>query len=156
LSEPVAPDERRRYFAYGANIIAADMAHRCPAAREIGMAVLPGWRFVVGRRGYGTIVPDQAARVVGVLWSLTPACERTLDAFEEIDGGLFRRDNILLAGEPVLVYLALDPTPGRPRAGYLEPVIAAAVARGFPEDYVAVLRGWLSRASGSPPSSRGS
>lgn len=144
-----------RYFAYGANIIAADMARRCPAAREIGTTTLPGWRFVVGRRGYGTIVPDPGARVVGVLWSLTPACERTLDAFEEIDGGLFRRESILVASEPTLVYLAADAAPGSVRAGYLEPVIAAAEARGFPADYVAVLRGWLSRASGPRPSSQG-
>jgi hypothetical protein len=154
LSTHVATDARRQYFAYGANIIAAEMARRCPAAREIGTTVLPGWRFVVGRRGYGTIVPDRAARVVGVLWSLTPACERTLDEFEEIDGGLFRRDSILVAGEPTLVYVAADAAPGTVRAGYLEPVIAEANARGFPADYVGVLRGWLSRASGPPPSSR--
>ena len=148
------PDARRRYFAYGANIIAADMARRCPNAREIGMVILPGWRFLVGRRGYGTLVPDPAARVVGVLWSLTPACERTLDEFEEIDGGLFRRESIVIAGEPTLVYLATDAAPGSVRPGYLETVIAAAEARGFPADYVEVLRGWLNPASGSPPSSR--
>ena len=153
MSTP-ASDARRQYFAYGANIIAAEMARRCPAAREIGTVVLPGWRFVVGERGYGTLVPDPAARVVGVLWSLTPACERTLDEFEEIDGGLFRRESIVIAGEPTLVYLAADAAPGSVRAGYLEPVIAAAEARGFPADYVEVLRGWLSRASAPPPSSR--
>jgi len=152
----VSPDARRQYFAYGANIIAADMARRCPAAREIGTAVLPGWRFAVGRRGYATIVPDPGAHVAGVLWSLTPGCERTLDEFEEIAGGLFRREGIVVAGEPTLVYLAADATPGRPRAGYLEPVIAAAVARGFPADYLEAMRGWLSRASGSPPSAQGS
>lgn len=135
----------RRYFAYGANIVAADMARRCPAAREIGTAVVPGWRFILGRRGYATIVPDPAARVVGVLWSLTPACERTLDEFEEVAGALFRRDSIVFAGEPSLVYLATDPTPGRPRPGYLEAIITAAEARGFPEDYVEELRGWLNR-----------
>ena len=150
----MGPDARRRYFAYGANIIAADMARRCPKAREIGSAILPGWRFLVGRRGYGTLVPDPAARVAGVLWSLTPACERTLDEFEEIDGGLFRRDSIIIAGEPTLVYLAADPAPGSVRAGYLEPVIAAAEARGFPADYVEVLRRWLNPASAPPPSSR--
>ena len=152
----MAPDARRQYFAYGANIVAADMARRCPAAREIGTAVLPGWRFAVARRGYATIVPDPAAHVVGVLWSLTPACERTLDEFEEIEGGLFRRESIVVAGEPTLVYLAADAAPGRPRAGYLEPIIAAAVARGFPADYIEAMRGWLSRASGSRPSSQGS
>ncbi len=110
------------------------------------MVVLRGWRLIVARGGYATIVPDPAARVVGVLWSLTPACERTLDEFEEIAGGLFRRDTIEVAGEPALVYLATETAPGRPRAGYLEAVIAAAVARGFPGDYVEELRGWLNRA----------
>ncbi len=137
---------RRRYFAYGANIVAGDMAQRCPAAREIGTAVLPGWRFIVARGGYATLRADPAARVVGVLWSLTPACERTLDAFEDIDGGLFRRDTIEIAGEPALVYLAADTAPGRAVGGYLETIISAAVARGFPADYVEELRGWLSRA----------
>jgi hypothetical protein len=127
-------------------MIAADMARRCPAAREIGTAVLPGWRLVMARSGYSTIVPDPASRVIGVLWSLTPACERALDEFEEIEGGLFRRDTVVVAGEPALVYLAGDTAPGRARAGYLEAVIAAAEARGFPADYVAGLRGWLSRA----------
>ncbi len=152
----MAPGEWRRYFAYGANIIAADMVRRCPAAREIGMVALPGWRFTVARGGYATIVPDPAARVLGVLWSLTPACERTLDEFEEIEGGLFRRNTIEVAGEPALVYLATDSAPARARPGYLEAVIAAAVARGFPADYIGELRGWLNRAGGSPPSSRGS
>ena len=150
----MALDARRRYFAYGANIIAADMARRCPAAREIGTTILPGWRLVVTRGGYSTIVPDPAARVVGVVWSLTPVCERTLDEFEEIDSRLFRRDNIIVAGEPALVYLATDTAPGHARAGYLESVIAAAEARGFPADYVEEMRGWLSRARGSPRASR--
>jgi len=122
------------------------MARRCPAAREIGTAVLPGWRFLVASGGYSTIVPDEPARVVGVLWSLTPACERTLDEFEEIDRGLFRRESIIVAGEPALVYLATDTAPGCPRIGYLEAVIAAGQARGFPEDYIEELRGWLNRA----------
>ncbi|HXP76263.1 MAG TPA: gamma-glutamylcyclotransferase family protein [Stellaceae bacterium] len=142
----MASDARRRYFAYGANIIAADMARRCPAAREIGTTILPGWRFVVTRGGYSTMVPGPSARVVGVLWSLTPACEQTLDEFEEIDAGLFRPDSIVVGDEPALVYLATDTEPGRARAGYLESVIAAAEARGFPADYIKEIRGWLSRA----------
>jgi gamma-glutamylcyclotransferase (GGCT)/AIG2-like uncharacterized protein YtfP len=92
-------------------------------------------------------VPDPAAHVVGELWSMTPTCERTLDEFEEIDGGLFRRDSITVAGEPTLVYLATNTAPRRPRGGYLESVISAAEARGFPADYIEELRGWLNRAS---------
>ena len=140
------PEARRRYFAYGANIVAADMASRCPAAREIGAVVLPEWRFRLARSGYATIVPAPRTRVVGVLWSLTSECERILDEFEEIGGGLFRRDSIVVAGEPALVYLATETAPARALTGYLEAVIAAAEARGFPADYVSELRGWLTRA----------
>ncbi len=141
-----ASEARRRYFAYGANMIAADMARRCPEARELGPVILPGWRLVVGRKGYATIVHEPGARVIGVLWSLTPQCERTLDEFEEIDSGLFRRETIDVEGEPALVYIAEDPAAGPARAAYLKAVIAAAEARGFPAEYVAELRGWLSRA----------
>ncbi len=127
-------------------MIAADMARRCPEARELGPVILPGWRLVVGRKGYATIVREPGARVIGVLWSLTPQCERTLDEFEEIDSGLFRRETIDVEGEPALVYIAEDPAAGPARAAYLKAVIAAAEARGFPAEYVAELRGWLSRA----------
>ena len=141
-----ASGARRRYFAYGANMIAADMARRCPEAREIGPVVLPGWRLVIGRKGYATIVEEPGARVMGVLWSLTPQCERTLDEFEEIDSGLFRRETIDVEGVPALVYIAADPAPGPPRVAYLNAVIAAAEARGFPAEYIAELRLRLSRA----------
>ena len=77
-----------------------------------------GLCFAVRARGYATIVPDRSARVVGVLWSLTPVCERTLDEFEEIDGGLYRRESVVVMGEPALIYLVSDATPGRAKAGW--------------------------------------
>jgi hypothetical protein len=135
---------RRRYLSYGANLIRADMAQRCPAARELGVATLAGWRFAIGAAGYGTILRDRDASVVGLLWSLTGVCEATLDEFEGIDRGLYRKEILVIAGEPTLVYVASDPTPGRPRAGYLEPIVAAAEALGFPTDYIErSLRPWL-------------
>ena len=45
-------------------MIAADMTRRCPDAREIGVVELPGWRVVVGRKGYATVVPDPDGRVI--------------------------------------------------------------------------------------------
>ncbi|HYC15272.1 MAG TPA: gamma-glutamylcyclotransferase family protein [Stellaceae bacterium] len=137
--------ERRRYFAYGANIIRSEMAERCPAARELGVVTLPGWRFAIGAAGYGTILRDPKAAVVGVLWSLTPGCEATLDEFEAVAGrDLYRKDVLEVGGEPAMVYVASDPRPGRPQAGYLESIVKAAEELGFPADYVAnSLRPWL-------------
>jgi gamma-glutamylcyclotransferase (GGCT)/AIG2-like uncharacterized protein YtfP len=136
-------EDRRHCFAYGANIIAADMAQRCPAAREVQTAALPGWRFAIMENGYATLLPDARSRVVGVLWSITPRCERDLDDFEGVDRGLYRREVLTIEGTPALVYLASSTSPGRPRTGYLEPIIAAAQARAFPADYLEELRRWL-------------
>ncbi len=138
---------RTRYFAYGGNIIAADMAERCPDAREIGVASLPGWRFAITRQGYATILPEPAASVMGVLWWITSRCQQVLDEFEDVSGGLYRHATLAIEGVPALLYLAVDTTAGKPRAGYLEAIIAAAEARGFPRDYVSgELRPWLSPA----------
>jgi len=134
---------RRRCFAYGANIIADDMAKRCPAAREIGTATLKGWRFAIMANGYATLLPDARSRVVGVLWSITPRCEHDLDEFEGVSRGLYGKETLTIDDAPALVYLAASTAPGPPRTGYLEPIVAAAEARGFPADYIEEMRRWL-------------
>lgn len=146
-SHPTPPtSQTRRYFAYGGNIIATDMAERCPAAQEIGVATLPGWRFSIMRKGYATVLPDPGAMVLGVLWGITPRCQQVLDDFEDIGGGLYRHATLEIAGAPALVYLAGDTEPGKARTGYLTAIIAEAEARGFPAGYVADLRRWLNSA----------
>ncbi len=144
--ETVQLSARTRYFAYGGNIIAPDMAVRCPDAREIGVATLPGWRFSIMGRGYATILPDPDAMTLGVLWSITPRCQQVLDDFEDIGGGLYHHATLEIEGAPALVYLASDTGPGEARTGYLAAIIAEAEARGFPADYMAYLRRWLSPA----------
>jgi len=112
------------------------------------MARLDGWRFLVNQEGYATIVPDQSAYVLGVLWSLTSACETALDAYEEIATGLYTKAYIAIQDTPVLVYLATNALPGPPRAGYLEAIMAEAYRRGFDQDYITKdLKQWLSRSS---------
>ncbi len=138
------PTTERRYFAYGSNMVRSQMARRCPAAREIGRATLPGWRFAIGRQGYATLVPDRAATAAGLLWSVTPRCEQALDDYEAVSSGLYRKQILEIGGAPTLVYLAADAAPGRPRAGYVEAIIAAARELGFPADYIEqCLRPWL-------------
>ena len=124
-------------------MIAADMAKRCPAARELRTAVLAGWRFAIMEQGYATLLRDARSRAVGVLWSITARCERELDAFEGVSRGLYGKETLMIDDAPALVYLAASTVPGRPRAGYLEPIVAAAQARGFPTDYLEEMRRWL-------------
>lgn len=140
----------RPYFAYGSNIVADVVKRRCPTARFLGLARLPHYRFRIVRSGYASVVPERDAVVYGVLWSVTPADERRLDAYEEIATGLYRR--AYLGVEPVvapdrrvsaLVYLAADASLGRPRPDYLAPILAAAQSHGFPPSACAEIARWI-------------
>jgi gamma-glutamylcyclotransferase len=135
---PCRPQDlsRQRYFAYGSNIVATHMHRRCPAAHDIGMARLDGWRFIINQEGYATIVPDPSAYVLGVLWALTSACEATLDDYEEIATGLYTKAYLEIQGTPTFVYLATNALPGHPLAGYLEAIIAEAYRRGVDPAYI--------------------
>ena len=68
------------YFAYGMNTNRDQMAQRCPAAKFIGPAVLPGYRFRFA--GHADIVPDDDGAVEGTLWYITEECLKSLDALE--------------------------------------------------------------------------
>lgn len=135
-----------RYFAYGSNLALGQMAQRCPASRPGGPARLEGWRFRIMARGYATIVPEPGAVVHGLLWNLSEEDERTLDAYEGVAKGHYRKDVLAVrVGEGTLdamVYVGLDPAPGKPAAGYLERVVAAGRDLGLPGPYLAELEGW--------------
>jgi gamma-glutamylcyclotransferase len=143
--EPLRDEvSRRPYFAFGSNMVATQMHQRCPAAQDMGMARLDGWRFLINQEGYATIIPDQSAYVLGVLWSLTSACEAALDDYEEIATGLYTKAYIEIQDTPALVYLATNALPGHPLAGYLEATIAEAYRRGFAPDYITqYLKPWM-------------
>jgi hypothetical protein len=131
------------HFAYGSNMSRALMHPRCPQARELGLAVLEGYRFLITTDGYASVVPAPGGRVRGVLWRLTSRDLSALNAYERLDAGLFRmrmmpvRDATGLV--PALVYLGRARAAGRPRPGYLDLVVAAAREVGLPADYVARL-----------------
>ena len=68
------------YFAYGMNTNKEEMAYRCPRARALGRAVLPGYRLEF--KSFATIVPSPKESVEGVLWSITDTDESALDMLE--------------------------------------------------------------------------
>jgi len=68
------------YFAYGANMHPENMKHRCPGATPLRAMNLQDWKLKF--YNHATILPKKGACVPGVLWAITPACERSLDAFE--------------------------------------------------------------------------
>jgi gamma-glutamylcyclotransferase (GGCT)/AIG2-like uncharacterized protein YtfP len=131
------------HFAYGSNMSRALMRRRCPGARALGPARLDGWRFVIMREGYASIVPAPGAAVHGVVWRLSPRDLAALNAYENLDCGLYvRRVLPVLIGsrrQAALVYVAPGRAPGRPQPGYQELVVAAAREWRLPADYVQAL-----------------
>ena len=74
--------ENTLYFAYGSNIHLGQMAYRCPDAQVVGPVELEGYELLFRRGGFATIAPKEGETVTGLLWSITPGCERSLDRYE--------------------------------------------------------------------------
>lgn len=134
----------RRYVAYGSNMCRVQMAKRCPAARLLGIASLPGRRFLINRQGFATLVSTPAAQAYGLIWALTAEDVRSLDGYEGVAEGDYRKEAMILAGHgEALIYIAADETPGKPHPGYLEGILAAAIAAAaLPHAYQAELARW--------------
>ena len=130
------------YFAYGANMERAAMRKRCGAAIALGPAVLRGWRYVIAR-GYGSVAPAPGVCVHGVLWRLTPRDLAALNAFENLDGGLYRRALVTVETGAqrvrALVYVGRERGRRRAMPGYQERIVAAAQDWRLPSRYIADL-----------------
>lgn len=70
------------YFAYGSNINLGQMEYRCPDACVVGPVALENYELLFRRGGFATIAPKEGGKVHGLLWSLSPECERSLDRYE--------------------------------------------------------------------------
>ena len=136
------------YFAYGSNMVASQMATRCPNASVIGVACLKGHRFRINSRRVGTVIPDQTHQVYGLLWDITPWDLLALDRYEDVKAGLYEKANVVveLSDRQVeaLIYLATDQSVGLPRPRYMKDVVAAAKQWELPQTYIQELALWLS------------
>ena len=118
------------HFAYGSNMSEPLLLRHCPTARPEGRAYLPGHRFIIMCSGYASIVPAPGGGVHGLLWELKPRDLAALNAYENLDGGLYRSVTMAVVTggrrRAALVYAGRDRMPGRPRPGYLPIVTQAA------------------------------
>jgi hypothetical protein len=132
------------HFAYGSNMHQAVMRRHAPDAEPVGVASLANYRFVITTDGYASVEPVSKHTVHGVLWRLTPRDRVTLDTWENIAGGLYNAKTLMVraSGRSVaaLVYVARPRGVGKPRAGYMELVLAAARKWNLPSSYIASLQ----------------
>jgi AIG2-like family. len=134
------------HFAYGSNMSRALMQARCPRAEAIGTATLSGWRFVINPEGFGSIAPHPGERVYGVLWRLSARDLAAINAYENVDSGLYVRRHLSVrcgATQAIaLVYIARRRGEGLPRPGYIPLVVEAAREWQLPEAYIHALARW--------------
>ncbi len=119
------------------------MAQRCPGARLLGATALPGRRFLINRLGFATLIAAPDAQAYGLIWTLTAEDERSLDVYEGVADGEYRKETVSLAGHgEALIYIAADATAGTPLPAYLDVILAAAAAAALPLAYQAELSRW--------------
>ena len=86
------------YFAYGSNINLDQMEYRCPDACVVGPVVLENYELLFRRNGCATIAPKEGGRVHGLLWSISPECEQSLDRYEGYPRFYDKREVTVLDG----------------------------------------------------------
>ncbi len=128
------------YFAYGANMDVETMAQRCPHSSALGIARMARRRFVIMPSGWANVVPDPARTVHGVLWDLAFSDIPSLDAFEDVDSGLYRKivQPVLKAGggsARAMIYTGQGEG-GCPQPGYLAAITASARSWNLPQAYI--------------------
>jgi gamma-glutamylcyclotransferase (GGCT)/AIG2-like uncharacterized protein YtfP len=107
------------YFAYGANMHPGQMAWRCPDALAHRAFILKDWELKF--YNHATIEPKKGAEVAGVLWTITDACEQSLDAFEGFPSYYTKRTWIQ-DGVQFFFYEMTNPKSGRPSPGYVQDI----------------------------------
>jgi gamma-glutamylcyclotransferase (GGCT)/AIG2-like uncharacterized protein YtfP len=147
------------YAAYGGNMDPALMAERCPHSPQQGTGWLEGWRLTFGGEDIGwegplaTVVEDVAERVFVVLYEISHLDERSLDRWDGVTLGYFRKTRVrveTLDGDaPAWLYVLNAYEGGLPSERYLSMLADAAEKAGAPADYVDDLRGRPSVSPGS-------
>jgi hypothetical protein len=142
------------YAAYGSNLDPERMAIRAPHSPLRGTGWLQGWRLTFGGEDVswegplGTVVEavddPEGHQVYVALYDLTDGDVESLDKWEGVDIGLFRKLKVrvqTLDGDVGAWIYVLDAYEGGlPSARYLGMIAEAAEAGGAPDDYVAELR----------------
>jgi len=113
------------YFAYGSNLNLDQMQIRCPRAKPLCRADLPGFRLVF--KTHADVIPDPRGRVIGAVYEITAECERALDRYEGFPSYYVKRTILTADGREAMFYVM---TPRRtlmlPSESYLD-----CIKRGY-------------------------
>ena len=130
--------EDRLYFAYGSNINLEQMSYRCPDACVVGPVSLENYELLFRESGVATIGPKEGATVHGLLWQLTPDCERSLDRYEGYPH-LYGKQQVTVKNGSgreftVMAYVMTERyrTPAIPPGAYYQGILEGYLQNGLP------------------------
>jgi cation transport regulator ChaC len=138
------------YFAYGSNLGASALRTRCPAARQVGIAYVDGYRIGFTRRsthrggGVADLVPCPGGRVWGALFDVSDDGFDALDAYEGVPTAYAREvwDCTTPQGArvPAHVYVVVHKEAEVPPSRrYWRIIVEGAREAGLPAAYVTAL-----------------
>jgi gamma-glutamylcyclotransferase (GGCT)/AIG2-like uncharacterized protein YtfP len=138
------------YFAYGSNLSRSQMRQRCPKARAICPATLPGWRWLIGERGFATIAAAHRGAVHGALYSLSEIDQARLDICEGVSSGkygkFFMEVETIEGSTTALVYIDPRTIKGSPCLDYIERCVQGANEWGLDDHAVNTMQTYRFRA----------
>ncbi|MFF1443824.1 gamma-glutamylcyclotransferase [Streptomyces sp. NPDC058295] len=141
------------YAAYAGNLDARLMTRRAPHSPLRATGWLNGWRLTFGGEQLGwegalaTVVEDPSdpgAQVFVALYDVAPMDEDSLDRWEGVSLGIYRRARVRVqtmdGEESAWMFVLNGYEGGLPAARYLGEIADAAESAGAPHDYVMELR----------------
>jgi len=134
------------YLAYASNMDPKTFQRRCPRAKPLGRARLPGYRLAFSRYsrqrrgGSADMVEDASSEVWGVLYEVGEECLASMDRVEGVPVA-YRRGRVTVfddAGKSydVLTYVANKTGDFLPSRSYMEVILRGAREYGLPAEYI--------------------
>ena len=149
MNEPLHPSNLinpHLYFAYGSNLDPDQMAWRCPDAVGLCRARLDDWAWRIGGRGYATVSPAPGDHVWGAIGNVSDADLASLDRYEGVAGGLYRREVLTVSTDTrsteTLLYIENYEDVGVPGGEYLRKILVGAEHFGLPSVWIEALSAW--------------
>jgi len=151
-------DPATLYFAFGSNLSVSQMRERCPGCEPVGPALLRGRELGFAYRsqnfppgGAADVPESEGAEVWGALYRLTPADLESLDRFEHVGNGGYRRIELEVetAGDTAtaLAYEVADRLDFEipPVEEYRRLMIDGSLEHGLPDHWIGHLEDRFSR-----------
>jgi gamma-glutamylcyclotransferase (GGCT)/AIG2-like uncharacterized protein YtfP len=137
------------YFAYASNMDPQTFQRRCPGAKALGRARLPGHRLAFTRYsrqrrgGSADVVVDAPSEVWGVLYEVDDACLASMDKVEGVPAA-YRREWVTVFGAQgqrleAITYMANRMGEFLPSRAYLKVILRGARAHDLPGEYIGML-----------------